>query len=68
MNANMGTAHVDATPSASRESDEWKETRLIIEAHNDPMHALCDGAQSIKPEEYDALCRDVRTIREVAMR
>ena len=29
---------------------------------------LCDGAQSIKPEEYDALCRDVRTIREVAMR
>ena len=33
MNANMGTAHVDATPSASRESDEWKEIRLIIEAH-----------------------------------
>lgn len=32
------------------------------------MHALCDGAQSIKPEEYDALCKDVRTIREVAMR
>ena len=41
---------------------------LIIEVHNDPMHALCDGAQSIKPEEYDALCKDVRTIREVAMR
>ena len=41
---------------------------LIIEVHNDPMHALCDGAQSIKPEEYDALCRDVRAIREVAMR
>ena len=41
---------------------------LIIEVHNDPLHALCDGAQSIKPEEYDALCRDVRTIREVAMR
>ena len=41
---------------------------LIIEVHNDPMHALCDGAQSIKPEEYDALCRDVRAVREVAMR
>ena len=41
---------------------------LIIEVHDDPMHALCDGAPSIKPEEYDALCRDVRTIREVAMR
>ena len=23
---------------------------LIIEVHNDPMHALCDGAQSLKPE------------------
>ncbi len=41
---------------------------LIIEVHNDPMHALCDGAQSIKPEEYDALCKDVRAIREVAVR
>ena len=41
---------------------------LIIEVHNDPMHALCDGAQSIKPDEYDALCKDVRAIREVAMR
>ena len=25
---------------------------LMIEVHNDPMHALCDGAQSIKPEEF----------------
>ena len=41
---------------------------LMIEVHNNPKAALCDGAQSIKPEEYDALCRDVRTIREVAMR
>ncbi len=38
---------------------------LIIEVHNDPMHALCDGAQSLRPEEYDALAADVRRIREV---
>lgn len=38
---------------------------LIIEVHNDPIHALCDGAQSLKPEEYDALASDVRTIRGV---
>ncbi len=25
---------------------------LIIEVHNDPAHALCDGAQSIKPEQF----------------
>ena len=25
---------------------------LIIEVHNDPQRALCDGAQSIKPEQF----------------
>lgn len=38
---------------------------LIIEVHNDPMHALCDGAQSLKPDEYDALAKKVMAIREV---
>ena len=40
---------------------------LIIEVHNDPMHALCDGAQSLTPEEYDVLADKVRRIREVAV-
>jgi len=38
---------------------------LIIEVHNDPIHALCDGAQSLRPEEYDALAKKVRAVREV---
>lgn len=38
---------------------------LIIEVHNDPMHALCDGAQSLRPEEYAVLAQKVRGIREV---
>ena len=28
---------------------------LIIEVHNDPQNALCDGAQSITPAQFDAL-------------
>lgn len=28
---------------------------LIIEVHNDPEHAWCDGAQSITPEQFDGL-------------
>ena len=40
---------------------------LIIEVHNDPMNALCDGAQSIRPEEYDKLLKDVYKVREVAV-
>ena len=38
---------------------------LIIEVHNDPMHALCDGAQSLRPEEFTVLAEKVRRIREV---
>ncbi len=30
---------------------------LIIEVHNDPANALCDGQQSIKPEEYGKLLK-----------
>ena len=37
---------------------------LIIEVHNDPMHALCDGAQSLRPEQYDDLAGAVRRVRE----
>ena len=32
---------------------------LIIEVHNDPSHALCDGAQSITPDQFDGLARKV---------
>ena len=35
---------------------------LIIEVHNDPKHALCDGAQSITPEQFDALAKKVNAI------
>ena len=36
---------------------------LIIEVHNDPIHALCDGAQSLTPEEYDRLAKKVDAVR-----
>ena len=39
---------------------------LIIEVHNDPMHALCDGAQSLRPEDFDALAKKVLCVRDAA--
>ena len=30
---------------------------LQIEVHNDPAHALCDGPQSLKPEDFDPLAK-----------
>ena len=38
---------------------------LIIEVHNDPPHALCDGAQSLRPEEFADLCEKICAIRKV---
>jgi len=37
---------------------------LIIEVHNDPSHALCDGAQSLTPAQFDGLNRRVNLVRE----
>lgn len=38
---------------------------LMIEVHNDPESALCDGAQSLKPAKYDALLKEVTQIAQV---
>lgn len=35
---------------------------LMIEVHNDPSRALCDGAQSLKPEEFEDVMQSVRAI------
>ena len=38
---------------------------LMIEVHNDPENALCDGAQSLRPEQFEDLVKDVDKILEV---
>ena len=37
---------------------------LMIEVHNDPEHALCDGAQSLTPEQFAVVAKKVGKIRE----
>ena len=41
---------------------------LIIEVHNDPAHALCEGPQSLTPEAFDGLMKKVEAIRPYADR
>ncbi len=38
---------------------------LMIEVHNDPFHALSDGAQSLTPEQFADMTERIRKIREV---
>ena len=41
---------------------------LIIEVHNDPANALCDGPQSLTPEKFEVLMQKLRTLAPVVER
>ena len=37
---------------------------LMIEVHNDPEHALCDGPQSLTPAQFNTVASAVAKVRE----
>ena len=39
---------------------------LMIEVHNDPQHALCDGAQSLTPQVFDDVAKSCFALRPYA--
>ena len=41
---------------------------LLIEVHNDPEHALCDGAQSLRPERFARLMGELQGIARIVGR
>ncbi|MCR4882099.1 MAG: 3-deoxy-7-phosphoheptulonate synthase [Clostridiales bacterium] len=41
---------------------------IMIEVHNDPQHALCDGQQSITPSAFDEIMKDIRLIAQAVGR
>ncbi|MBP3330568.1 MAG: 3-deoxy-7-phosphoheptulonate synthase [Clostridia bacterium] len=38
---------------------------LMIEVHNDPAHALCDGPQALRPEEFKEVVREAEAVRNI---
>ena len=57
-----GTGHAYLVKSMAMAATVAGADGLIIEVHNDPPHALCDGKQSLTPEQFDDLARDVRNV------
>jgi len=41
---------------------------LLIEVHHDPENALCDGAQSLLPDQFERLTHRLRLIAEAVDR
>lgn len=37
---------------------------LMLEVHPDPQNALSDGAQALRPEQFESLCTELRRLRE----
>jgi 3-deoxy-7-phosphoheptulonate synthase len=38
---------------------------IMVEVHNDPEHALCDGQQSIKPEKFKSLMNKIKVLADL---
>ncbi len=60
-----GTGLRDKVAPMSRASVAAGCDGLIIEVHYDPESAVCDGAQSLYPEQYDKLYQDIKKIAPI---
>ena len=65
LDPSHSTGHADYVPAVARAAIAAGADGLIIEVHPDPAHALSDGRQSLKPEKFAELVRQVRQIAEV---
>lgn len=57
-----GTGRRDKVPPMARAAVAAGADGLLIEVHNDPDHALSDGAQSLTPAEFSQLMGELRII------
>ena len=57
-----------AVPSMSLAGVVAGADGLIIEVHNNPAKALCDGAQSLTPEQFDDLSKRISEVKKFAYR
>lgn len=59
------TGRAALVPAMAKASVAGGADGLIIEVHNDPAHAKCDGPQSITPRAFDLLAKDLIRIRKI---
>jgi len=52
-------------PSMSKAAIAAGADGIIVEVHNDPEHALCDGEQSLMPEQFSSLMETLRKYAEI---
>ncbi|MDW8270117.1 MAG: 3-deoxy-7-phosphoheptulonate synthase [Anaerolineae bacterium] len=63
-----GTGRWDAVPAMARAAIAAGADGLIIEVHPNPAEAISDGPQSLKPERFAALMRQLKRVAEAVDR
>ncbi len=63
-----GTGKREYVAAVSRAAIAAGADGLIVEVHPDPENALSDGAQSLRPEEFDQLMAQLRPVAEAVGR
>ncbi len=61
------TGKAGLVPSMAAAAAACGADGIMIEVHNDPSHALCDGAQSITPQQFADIVKTVNKVREAVL-
>jgi 3-deoxy-7-phosphoheptulonate synthase len=65
LDPSHSTGNADYVAAIARAAIAAGADGLIIEVHPDPAHALSDGKQSLKPEKFAALVKQVGQIAQI---
>jgi len=65
LDPSHSTGHADYVAAISRAAIAAGADGLIVEVHPDPTHAVSDGKQSLKPERFAAMVKQVGQIAQV---
>ena len=58
------TGKANMVPSMAVAATAAGADGVMVEVHNNPACALCDGAQSLTPVQFDVLCHRIQKVRE----
>jgi len=64
IDPSQGTGHAHMVPAMCRAAIAAGADGLLVEVHQDPEHALTDGAQSITPEVFAKMVKDCKKITD----
>ena len=62
------TGRRDKVPPLAQASVAAAADALLLEVHHDPENAVCDGAQSLLPEQFESLMKRLRLIAQAVDR